>query len=290
MKRSVIIIFIVLISIALHAQDQKEKQDSLVSVETACYLPQKGDVGFGIDAVQIFNFVGNMFSQAGTNTMNFYLPANSQTFYFKYIKDPKTYYRVKLRAGHSTINNKEYIMQTGQTDPGVNVEDSYRQIQSNFELYAGIEKRKGINRLQGFYGLECGFVLMKQKEVYNYGNAVSQNDPVPFITTNFGDNIDFSTNPDGYTMRLLEHDHGNGTGLNLGLIFGAEYFFAKKISVAGEFGWYIFYNITGKGYTEYEYWHGTDNYLGYYKTKTLGGTAFVFDNTPSGMLTLNVYF
>ncbi len=254
------------------------------------YVLEKGTMSFGIDAINTINFLGNMFSQSGTNSFSLNLPNNGQSFLFRYVQNENLYFRALVRVGFSSITNKENIMDDTQSDPNVNVEDSYKRKNSNVGLMVGIEKRKGHRRLQGFYGAEIGFNIQTQSENYIYGNSLSSSGNILSNTTNFGHNINYNTNPDGYLMRKMEQKNGTGFSVNFGAFFGAEFFITKQFSVAGEFTWYLVYNNEGSGSEKYEYWDSTNDILKTYEQSTLGGNAFLFDNTPTGTLIFSLYF
>jgi len=254
------------------------------------FVQEKGTMSFGIDAINTINFIGNMFSQSGTNSFSLNLPNNGQSFLFRYVQNENLYFRAMVRVGYSSITNKENIMDDTQSDPNVNVEDSYKNTGSNVGLMVGVEKRKGHRRLQGFYGAEIGFNIQTQSETYKYGNSLSNSGNIISNTTDFGRNIDYNTNPDGYVMRKLEQKNGTGFGIDFGAFFGAEFFITKQFSVAGEFTWYLIYNNVGNGSKKYEYWNSANDVLETYEQSTLGGNALLFDNTPTGTLIFSLYF
>lgn len=287
--RKIVVIALLFASFALYAQD--EATNNLKSKNGKLILPQQGDIGFGIEGTQFVNFIGNLFNEAGTNTLNLNLPANTQTFCLKLVKDQNTFYRGKLRIGYISEKEREYIQDADHaSNPEKTVEDEFTQKQTNIELAFGIEKRKGINRLQGFYGFEAGFGISNQKYVYEYGNELDADVNLPMHSTNFGNNIDFSTNPDGYPMRALERKVGTTFAVRSGLFIGGEYFFAPKLSFAGEFGWNIIFTSQGEGNTTYEYFDLANTNDKEFETKTAGESSFYIDNTPTGLLTLNLYF
>lgn len=263
----------------------QETEKSLLNKNGKEILPQTGDFSFGINALPFLEYAGNFFSMAGNNSVALRLPDNSQTFVVKYVLKPDMYLRSKIRLGFNNFNDKEFIMQAGQNDPTILTKDSYKKNTSNYEIAVGIEKRKGQNRLQGFYGAQIGYLRSTQKESYSYGNAITDNTPLPFSTVNFGSNI--SSNG---AIRTLDKDYGNNSGISTGLFFGAEYFFAPKLSLSGEFGWNLLYTKKADGLEEFETWDNTNNIVKKYKIKSYGESNFGFDNSMLGLLNLSLYF
>lgn len=288
MKKIFSIIIIALIAINGFAQEEGK---SLKSKKGKEILPQTGDFGFGIEGTQFVNYIGNFFNQAGNNSMNLNLPGNSQTFFLKYVANPNTFYRAKLRVGYFNQKDVEFIQDIEyMNDLERTVEDRFYNKNMNIEFAIGIEKRKGENRLQGFYGAEVGVIYSKQKQLYEYGNEIQDGITVPMYSTNFGNNIDFDTHPNDFTMRITNETDGNTLGAGGRLFIGAEYFFAPKISASGEFGWNIAYMNTKEGVKEYEFYNIYSSEIETIEMQTAGGSAFMFDNTPTGLLTLSLYF
>lgn len=262
----------------------QENEKSLLNKNGKEILPQKGDFCFGIDALPFLEYAGNFFSMAGNNSVDLRLPDGSQTFLIKYVLKPDMFIRSKIRLGFNTFNDKEFIMQAGQTDPTILTKDSYKKNTTNFEIALGIEKRKGNNRLQGFYGGQLGYISSSLKESYSYGNPITNADPLAFTTVNFGNNINSNN------ARTLDKDYGTNSGFSLGLFFGAEYFFAPKLSLSGEFGWNLTSTKIADGQEEFETWDNTTNAIKKYKIKSYGESNFGFDNTINGLLNLSLYF
>lgn len=204
------------------------------------------------------------------------------------LKDANTFYRIIARIGYVASKDIEFITEQQTTiDPEVNVEDIYKNKETNVELSFGIEKRRGDNRLQGYYGGEFGLYYQSEKDVYEYGNSLSDGNTVNSYTTYFGDNIEWD--PTMTTaMRVTEKKYGSTIGVGVGLFFGAEYFFAPKMSLGGEFGWNIAFMKSGENTTNYEYWGGTNDEE--FEGQGAGGSVLSIDNTPVGMLTVNLYF
>ena len=137
-------LFVALIS---NAQELKNKQGVPI-------LPAAGDYALGIDATPVFNFFGNFVkinSGAAFNDPSSWNFVNgSNAIFAKYFVDANTAYRAKVRIGLTSTTDKEYVMKDGQTDNSVTVEDKAKYGTRNIILGAGLEKRRGSGRIQGF--------------------------------------------------------------------------------------------------------------------------------------------
>lgn len=283
-------VIFVIAAMMLFFNAQSQESGSFKSKNGKEVLPQPGNWGFGVDGIQFLNYAGNMFSQGGSNSFSLNLPNNSQTFLVKYVKDANTFYRIKARIGYVASKDIEYITeQKDEIDVEDNVEDIYKNKETNVELSFGIEKRRGENRLQGYYGGEFGLYYQSEKDVYEYGNSLSDGSTTGAFTTNFGGNKELSSNGIDL-MRTTEKKYGSTLGVGVGLFFGAEYFFAPKMSLGGEFGWNIAFMKSGENTTNYEYWDSFNAREEEFEGKGAGGSVLSIDNTPVGLLTVNLYF
>lgn len=265
-------LFVALVS---NAQELKNKQGVPI-------LPAAGDYAIGIDATPIFNFFGNFVKInsgapfADPSSMNFVNGNNA--IYAKYFVDATTAYRATVRIGLTSTSDKEYVMQDGQSDPLVTVEDKAKYGNTNIILSAGMEKRRGAGRLQGFYGAEAQLMFAGTSEKYTYGNAFSSSNTTPNMT-----NFD-PTNPNvlGASSRITKAKSGSTIGIGARAFVGVEYFFAPKVSVGGEFGWGLALATQGDGKVTTESWDGANSTVKTTETKTGGGGYMGFDTDNFG--------
>jgi len=164
---------------------------------------------------------------------------SANAIYGKYFTDENTAFRGSLRL--MTQSGTSNIQTDTNTAVGTEPEyitDTYKQSGSAIVLGFGIEKRRGHNRLQGFYGAEALITLGGTQ---------------PSATNEYELALDSANLADGYVNngRTLSSKGnittGNGTSFGLGLrgFIGAEYFFAPKISIAAEYGWGLSLRNTG---------------------------------------------
>ncbi len=298
MKKSILALALAFGVTTAFAQDLTSKKGEPI-------LPEAGDWGLGIDADPFLTYAQGIFGKSSNTanpTWNFF--TNNQTITGRYFSDEKTVYRGAIRLGFTSNTVKNYVTQDisgTPANPPAMVLDSRKTSTTGIGISAGIEKRKGKTRLQGYYGGEVGIWFGgSSHSKYTYGNAAS--------TTTNGLNptsSDFNSPAagGGYNTlasglgRTTDSKSGSSIGFGLRGFVGAEYFFMPKMSIGGEFGWGITFLKTGDGQTTKEELttSGTSTQQNVYKT---GGTSkfgidtdnlgTVFGNAAT--LRFNMYF
>ena len=285
MKKIMMTVVVVLSASILFAQTDTNAQ--LVSKKGIAILPEAGEYSISIDAQPFLYYLGNIFNSNASNpapTFNFTADHPTQIV-GKYMVDANTAYRGIVRIGYNNDISDFYMMKDGQTEPNptVVVKDSYRIRQSFVGIGAGLEKRRGKGRVQGFYGGQAIIGFGTKSEKYTYGNALSTKNLIP--TRNFGPSI----TPRGMSSAyLLEDVAGTSFGLALEGFLGVEYFFAPKFSISGEFIYgFSLYN-RGEGYKIVEYLDNSTLKVTQ-ETYKVGNRNFV-DFNPRAALSLNLNF
>lgn len=274
MKKSITILAFAFGITGAFAQDLTSKKGEPI-------LPEAGDWAIGIDATPFLNYAGNFFGKTNNNnapTFNFF--TNNLTITGKYFQEATTAYRGTLRIGFNNNNTREMVANRMFTAPSLTangfptaapmVENSWKTSGLNIGLSAGIEKRKGKTRLQGFYGGEVGISLSTKKDVFEYGNtlAVVSTPPVPNQAQSvdvdaadaFGGalnvvaaNTVFQSGAGaGVDARITERKNPTTFSFGVRGFIGAEYFVLPKLSIGGEFGWGLGLTTTGASETTYE--------------------------------------
>jgi len=283
-KTFVIIMMVVSIPLIISAQ-------GLTSKNGVPILPEEGEWCLGIDAVPFFIYIGNFFNgNQGNGAPDFdFTGAYPMTLYVKHFKSPTWAMRGKLRISYDAFTDKEFVIQDATTvNPDNMVEDKAKRTSMDIVLGAGAEMRRGKGRLQGVYGAEALFMFGADKNKFEYGNT--WNPDISHHVTNFGDNI-----LEEYEGIVTEDKSGTTLGFSIRAFVGAEYFFAPKISVGGEFGWGPAIMSEGKGTMTYEfvdYNQSTgDTFINSRTVETGGESQFGFymDNL-SGAINLLFYF
>ena len=234
-----------------------------------------------------FNYAGNLFSSAGNTapTANFATPDFS--IIGKYFVDAQTAYRGRVRIGFGSSTNKvltdtSLIANGGvgrPEDQGSYIEDVYKSSYKQITLGAGLEKRKGNTRIQGYYGGEFLISFGGSSAKNTYGLEMNDN------TTQYS-NVG--------TSRTLSVTGGNMFGLGLRGFIGAEIFVFPKLSISAEYGWGLMMSTTGETVTKTENWQlasstATSPSLVETETKTGGSSAFGIDTDNNGGQ-LNIIF
>jgi hypothetical protein len=334
MKKSIALVALAFSVTGAFAQD-------LTSKKGEPFLPEAGEWSVGIDATPFLNYFGNFFGKTGPNvapTWNNY--SLNQTITGKKMKDANTAYRATIRIGLNNQKNKNAVSEfvaPSAGDVGALSEapeqkfDVRRASTRNIVLGVGLEKRRGKTRLQGIYGADLLIWGGNTRETFKYGNDLTQTDDA---ATAFNENLDptngtYSTdwnavNPayasnvtgtiTGYSQvdnaRALKRKTNGVIGVGVRAFVGVEYFVAPKVSIGGEFGWGVGYQLNTKNKATWDA-EGTGTAAGAtqegkeIKTKdaTNGGGQFIIDTDRNainsatynliggtGTLRLNFYF
>ena len=201
-------------------------------------------------------------------------------------------YRARFQANVVQSTYRNFVMQDVATPDPLNpkmVEDNMNMNSYVVLLSAGFEKRRGSNRLQGFYGAEAMFGFTGLKRNYTYGNNYSSATPTPTSTTDFNSGASSMV-----SSRITETSSGNSILGGVRGFGGVEYFFAPKISLGGEIGYTIGISTNGKGYTTRETLHtGTGSAVTVtadnYNNAGLRSMGISLDNVNAG-INLHFYF
>ena len=166
---------------------------------------------------------------------------------------------------------------------GFNVPDAFvsdertQKINQN-AVGAGVEFRRGHNRLQGYYGGEAIVSWGNTKDSISYGNDLSQSNATP-TSTNF---LGLNNN----ARRVLSRESNQIFGWGVRAFGGVEYFIAPKISIGAEFGWGLQVTNRKNNKTTYE------RYTLEYEVYTIedGNTSTINLDTDNFDGSINVFF
>jgi len=245
-------------------------QDALVSKKGIPILPTGGDIAIGIDAIPFFKYIGNLHNAAENNTVPSFSFKENMNIYGKYFLDDKTAIRLTVNLSFRDRENRAFVLKDGQSptvDSTVYVEDIENIKTTLINIGGGLEKRRGYGRLQGFYGAELSFIYGSGNSKYTYGNGFSASNMNPT-------SHDFGTNLTTPGVRVKSTNDGNTIGGGLRGFIGAEFFFAPKISIGGEFNWGVKYTKTGEGYSITQNWDAPSGSINEEKIKVDGGSDF----------------
>jgi hypothetical protein len=259
MKKGLLIVAM-MIGVSASAQDFNSKKGTPI-------LPAEGDWSIGVNANSILEYFGNLMN-GGNNAPSFDFTNSDQIITGRMMKTADMAYRAKLRVGLGSTKSSTLVPKNGSTT-NETVEDVTKVSATNIGIGGGIQKYRGQGRLKGIYGAEAMIMLGGGKTTYEYGNA---------LTDAF---------PGG--PRTTEEKDGSTLGFQLRGFIGAEYFFAPKMSLGGEFGWGLDFGSTGEGEitSEVNQGAGTTSTT----TKTGKSSSFGIDtDNLSGAINLNFYF
>jgi hypothetical protein len=291
MKKAIFTFVLALFCIyAINAQDFTSKKGIPI-------LPEKGDYSISIDAVPFFQYLGNMFH--GTNYTSkaplFDFPGLGDipmwTLQVRKFVSPTTALRARVRLGYSYYTIKNTINdQTNTSTTPAYVDDKWTESRMNIVLGAGLEKRRGKGRVQGYYGVMANIMVSTHGNKVVYGNTMDAAHTAPLSTQYpWVEEIGGGYATENATTRVVKDNDGLGFGIGVNAFLGVEYFFAPKMSIGGEFSWGILFQMQGKSKAEIETWDGSAVKTTTYKS---GGTTFIgIDNGNSGgAINLNFYF
>ena len=260
MKKSVLALAMAFGVTSAFAQDLTSKKGEPI-------LPEAGDWAISTDATPFLNYMGNFFGKTANNTApTFDFLGSHNVIMGKYFKDEKTAYRGGLNIGYWSQSASNQVTQdhVGTTQPGNDpkmVTDKQKTSNMGIGLTAGIEKRKGKTRLQGYYGAEAFIYIGSQSTKNTYGNAFSDSTtaggaaPATAMSTSQFSPIGSTTNTavQGQTSsRTLTTSVGTNFQFGVRGFIGVEYFILPKMSLGGEFGWGIGIQTWGAGKTTTE--------------------------------------
>jgi hypothetical protein len=256
----------------------------ITSAKGENWLSQDGDWGLTFDAQPLLNYAGNLFNgnlqNGGVAANNLFTAANGSQVVIggKKLIDANTAYRGKLRIGFGSNKNTELVSTADPADDPANTTENATKVGFfGINLGAGLEKRVGSTRVVGIYGAEFNIGLASGKTTFDYGDALSQNNP---------------------GSRPTESKVGSIFSVGLNAFGGIEWFCAPKMSLSGEYTWGLALSSQGVGSTTTESFDPSNNSV---TSTTVEGTpndgqadktsSFTLDTGVSGgRVGINFYF
>lgn len=245
---------LLLLTLAFIVVNVQAQDDELVSKKGYKILPESGDIAIGVDFAPFINTLNFMGGTSVGPKMTF---ADGLSIFGKYYISDDMAVRAKFAFNHfSDTRNNFVIDQTvieGTEDDVIEDEANFNY--SRYALAVGVEMRRGNGRLQGYYGADLFFEyksggsgLNNMNYTVDYANAYGT-DHINPVSTDFIN--DFEGN---VGTRILEVQNGSAMGVGLRGFIGVEYFIAPKISLGGELGWGLAYQMGSDGETVTEEW------------------------------------
>lgn len=271
----------VLILIAVCASFTASAQE-LMSKKGTPIRPEVNDYWISIDARPFLEYAGNMFTDSFNSAPSWgFTATNPSVIAGGKVIDANTSYRAKLRLGFGSETNNYAVDNVATPSLTDQTFDEQKIGGTNIAIGLGLQKNRGNGRLRGLYGAEAMIGYASRKTTNSYGNAITAANPTPPTASQ----VDSSW-ADGRTTEIKD---GSEFSLGINAFVGAEYFFAPKMSLSGEFTWGLGLTSKGEGTETVEGWNGTgvttvDRAVG--KSST-----FRFDTgNVGGSINFNFYF
>ena len=214
----------------LTAQDEKD------------YLPKAGDLAIGIDMQPVYTFFGNLANGDAGNTLGQFggedpLGITGLSIIGKYMLDNTTALRFNVGLDKTVSNNYTYQIDNEARLiyplSEAKVEDLNHRNRAFYSIAAGIEFRKGKDRIQGFYGADLIVGIEKDHYTFSYGNAVTDVNQAPARTNYNGLGVGV-TNVGYWTRTYATESYQNSIVAGVAGKLGVEYFIVPKLSFGGE--------------------------------------------------------
>ena len=267
-----ILALILISSTGIYAQE--------VSKSRKPVLPKAGDIGFGIDLVPIFGYIGDMFNNSQDNEYNSFGGQEALSNEIK-ISNPSVSImgkymltdNIALRANIGIIRTKNINRYYQPDDAALfenplseaKVVDARKSYSSGGSISLGAEYRRGYNRIQGYGGIDLVYGFATKKEKYEYGNAITEVNQQPSRIENVAPALPEDVANWTKTYVTGRYHDGNAQYIGFGLHAGVEVFLASHFSVGGEVTMYGIGMFKPQSYQEQE---GFNNINGKVETRT----------------------
>ena len=235
---------------------------SAQSEDSKNYLPEQGDMAFGINVKPVFMYIGNIYNGNTSNELD-YLggePVTNNASDFKsdilptvsimgkYMLSDNWGVRANVGLMLGKDTDREYVIDDKQAvlDPfnESKLIDTRHTAKNGMSLMLGAEYRKGSKRIQGVFGMGVLFGFYNQNISYDFANAVTPLNDHP-TSASWVKNC-----KNGYRI-VNEKTEGN---LFYGITgsAGVEWFVAPKVSLGAEVNLSLYHINGGQLYTQSE--------------------------------------
>jgi hypothetical protein len=235
---------------------------SAQSEDSKNYLPEQGDMAFGINVKPVLKYVGNIFNGTTNNKLKDLggEPVTNNASDFKsdilptvsimgkYMLSDNWGVRANVGLMLGKDTDREYVIDDKQAvlDPfnESKLIDTRHTAKNGMSLMLGAEYRKGSKRIQGVFGMGVLFGFYNQNISYDFANAVTPLNDHP-TSASWVKNC-----KNGYRI-VNEKTEGN---LFYGITgsAGVEWFVAPKVSLGAEVNLSLYHINGGQLYTQSE--------------------------------------
>lgn len=243
----------------------------LTAQEEKDYLPQAGDLAVGIDMQPVYGFFGNIANGDVGNGLGQFggedpFGMTGISIMGKYMLDKTTALRVNVGINKDVIKNYAYSIDDEARFQNplseAKVEDLNKSNIAAYSIAAGIEFRKGKNRIQGYLGADLVFGLEKQRYQFSYGNILTDVNQIPTRTNYNGAPGGFPGAPNianvtYWTRTYATESYMSNILAGVAGRVGVEYFIVPKLSFGGEVSLLIGERFQKLAYTKSEGYNPT---------------------------------
>lgn len=258
------------------------------------YRPKSGDFSLGVSFVPVINFIGNMFNNTATNTLDIgeLFNGNSQIYGRYFLSDNMA---IRASLGITSTSNTlsvRNVPKADGADPDLFVTDKGTYHYNRWDFGGGVQWFRGKNRLVGFYGAGLGLTFERNVQTYKYANELKLDGsyysavfPAPdetnkIIPTPTGSPIQGNT-------RMLRNADGLRTTILATGFAGVEYYIFPKVALGFEANLGIGGTIVGTGSVKMEQPNSDNNAIeidkspgnvsegGFNSRTTMGGDIYL---------------
>ena len=238
----------------------------LSAQEEKDYLPKAGDLAIGIDMQPVYTFFGNLANGDAGNTLGQFGGEGTLwggiSIMGKLMLDNTTALRVNVGVNKDVTKTYQYSNddEARFLNPlsEAKVQDLNQCNNAAYQIAAGIEFRRGKNRIQGYLGADLILGLEKERYQFSYGNALSDVNQtpsrhnynnVPGLAGTGAPNI---TNVGYWTSTFATESYRKTLIAGVAGRVGVEYFVAPKLSFGGEVSLVVAEGFDRGSYTKSE--------------------------------------
>lgn len=295
MRKTIIVALSLFVAGASMAQS-KDGAEQIQNKNGKDMMPEKGDFGLGINVLPVFSYIGSLFGKNNNTYLDngwnkFATHFGANTLYGKYMITEKSAIRFNFRVGVINATTRYEVYDDTQTHPDYKVEDMRKNNNTDVNIGAGYEWRRGKNKFRGIYGVEAMYTFNSGvNSSYEYGNLMNDGNIAPTSIFN-ATGGQFGGNGSPVAERIISNKGGHYNGGGLRLFAGIEYFIGPKICLGTEFGYGLTVGGTGSSVRTTEYWDAATGELRQREFRTSSTTNFSLDTDNfNGAVYLMFYF
>ena len=255
-------------------------------------LPKAGDIGLGIDIVPVLRYAGNMFNGTVNNGWNTFggeptlpgvglpVPPNV-SITGRYMFTDNFSLRTNVGIIGRKMSEQLYIRddEAFAKNPlsETKIIDTYKQNRSGMILSVGPELRRGYHRIQGYAGLNLVYAFEAARDVYQYGNAVTEINQTPSRNAGLFTVAPMPVVVPYWTQTYVTGRYQDGNTQHIGLegVLGVEYYITSHLALGGEVSLYAIQTFRSRFYREQEGFNPLTDQVEY-RTELLSPSTSVF--------------